>query len=166
MHIFAHNGSLLEIEQKLPFEADEFRPVGETDSEYAFCLLLQRLAPVWRQADGDLPPLSVRMDIIAGTAAELRQLGSANFLYADGDILFAHADKRRFDQDGSFGPIRPPGLCLGNTREVARGLDIKWPVAKTNGAMVASVPLTQNGWTPLEEGTVLALRDGTVVART
>lgn len=165
MHIFAHNGSLPDIDQSMPYESDLFRPVGETDSEHAFCLLLQRLARLWQQAAGDVPSLSARMDIVQDTAATFRQSGSANFLYADGDVLFAHAHKRRFDEDGTFGPSRPPGLCLGDTREVARGLDIRWPVSKTDGVMVASVPLTQNGWTPLAEGTVLAIRDGKVVAR-
>ncbi len=165
MHVFAHNGSLPDIERTHPFEGPQFRPVGETDSEHAFCVLLQRLAGLWRKADGDVPPLAARMEVVAGTAAEFRKSGTANFLYADGDVLFAHAHKRRFDDGGTFGPPRPPGLCLGDTREVARGLDIRWPVSKTNGVMVASVPLTENGWTPLAEGTVLAIRDGEVVAR-
>ncbi|MEX3008720.1 class II glutamine amidotransferase [Hoeflea sp. TYP-13] len=166
MHVFAHNGSLEDIETRLGFESDEFRPVGQTDSEYAFCLMLQRLSPLWHRAGGSVPRLDERLDVVSHTAAELRRLGSANFLYADGDVLFAHADKRRFDVDGKFGEIRPPGLCLGRTREVAKGLDISWPVAKTNGLMVASVPLTSSGWTPLGEGTVIALRDGEEIART
>ncbi|MCP4318916.1 MAG: class II glutamine amidotransferase [Hyphomicrobiales bacterium] len=165
MHIFAHNGGLKDIEANLAFEADEFRPVGQTDSEYAFCLLLQRLAPLWHGANGATPALADRLDVVVRTAADLRRLGSANFLYADGDVLFSHADKRRFDVDGKFGETRPPGLCLGETMEVAKGLDISWPVTRTDGLMVASVPLSASGWDPLDEGTVIALRDGVEVAR-
>ena len=166
MHIFAHNGSLTDIETSLPFQADCYRPVGQTDSEYAFCLLLQRLSPLWHATKGAPPKLADRLHVVADTAAELRRLGSANFLYADGDVLFAHADKRRFDTDGKFGETRPPGLCLAQTVEVAKGLDISWPVTRASGVMVASVPLSDSGWDPLEEGTVVALRDGEEVART
>lgn len=165
MHIFAHNGSLKDIETELAFEADCFRPVGQTDSEYAFCLLLQRISPLWHGANGAPPSLSDRLEVVAHTAADLRRLGSANFLYADGDVLFAHAHRRRFDVDGTFGPPRPPGLCLARTMDVEKGIEFNWPVARADGVMVANVPLSDSGWEPLEEGTVVALRDGQEVAR-
>lgn len=165
MHIFAHNGDLKDIKAKLAFEADYYRPIGQTDSEYAFCILLQRLSRLWHGAGGSVPALEDRLEVVARTAAELRRLGSANFLYADGDVLFAHSDKRRFDVDGRFGETRPPGLCLGQNMEVAKGLDISWPEMRVAGLMVASVPLSARGWNPLEEGTVIALRDGVEVAR-
>ncbi len=165
MHVFAHNGSLPDIDKRLPFEGIEFRPVGETDSEHAFCLLLQRLAALWHSAGSEVPTLSDRLEVIGRTAQDLRALGSANFLYSDGDVLFAHGHRRRFEQNGVFGPARPPGLCLGDTREVVQGLDIRWPVAETKGVMVASVPLTDTGWEPLPEGTILAMRDGQIVER-
>ncbi len=164
MHIFAHNGSLTDITHRMPFEGDQFRPVGETDSEYAFCLLLQRLTRLWREAETP-PPLRERLDVVARTAADLRQLGPANFLYGDGEILFAHGHRRRYESDGVFGPPEPPGLWIGETFDVVRGLDIRWPVAETKGIMVASVPLTDQGWTELPEGTVVALKDGNEVAR-
>ena len=91
--------------------------------------------------------------------------GAANFLYADGDILFAHADRRRFDVDGTFGELRPPGLCIGDACDMARGMEIKWPVTNKAGLLVASVPLTSEGWSPIAEGTVIALRDGQEIAR-
>ncbi|MDA4844052.1 class II glutamine amidotransferase [Hoeflea poritis] len=165
MHVFAHNGTLSSIEKKLPFESSEFRPVGQTDSEYAFCILLQRLAPLWQASATEAPALADRLNVVVQTAADLRRQGAANFLYADGDVLFAHADRRRFDVDGEFGEPRPPGLCLGYTRDLVKGMEIKWPVTATAGILVASVPLTGEGWVPLEEGTVIALREGEEVAR-
>lgn len=165
MHIFAHNGGLPSVAEELPFESEQFRPVGQTDSEYAFCILLQRLTPLWQSSGSKVPALADRLDGVARTAADLRRLGTANFLYADGDVLFAHADRRRFDVDGEFGEPRPPGLCIGDTRDLVKGMEIRWPVAATSGILVASVPLTPEGWRPLEEGTVIALRDGEEVAR-
>lgn len=166
MHIFAHNGSLPDIEGRLPFEREEFRPVGETDSEHAFCLLLQRLTPLWRAYRGDQPSLAERLDVVTRTAADLRKLGAANFLYSDGDVLFAHGHRRRYDRDGVFGPPEPPGLWIGETLETAHMFNVSVPTAQTRGVTVASVPLTRNGWTPLAEGAVVALRDGALVART
>src|SRR5271165_2849910 len=48
MHVFAHNGMLSEIDQAFDAPEQRFRPVGETDSEVAFCLLLDRLGLLWR----------------------------------------------------------------------------------------------------------------------
>jgi predicted glutamine amidotransferase len=42
---------------------------------------------------------------------------------------------------------------------------VKVPDPDTTVVYIASVPLTEEGWSPLPEGTVLALREGTEVAR-
>ena len=55
MHLFAHNGGLDGIWAQLSLPADGYAPVGDTDSEYAFCVLLARLAPLWRAAGGPPP---------------------------------------------------------------------------------------------------------------
>ena len=39
-HVFAHNGDLPGIENNDTLRSDHARPVGQTDSEYAFCVLL------------------------------------------------------------------------------------------------------------------------------
>ena len=77
---------------------------GLTDSELAFCALLERLRAHWLARAR--PSLESRREVVEGLAAELRKLDPANFLYCDGDALFAHGD-RRHEGDG---PILPPGL--------------------------------------------------------
>ncbi len=165
MHVFAHNGSIEDFEAALPFETALFRPLGKTDSEHAFCVLLQRLAPLWTRAAGTTPSLDARFEIVARTAEQLRSMGTANFLYADGDVLFAHAHKRRFDVDGTFGEVRPPGLCVTRAVRFAKALNMSPSDLQTDGMLVASVPLSDEGWEPLGEGTVIAFRDGIEVAR-
>ena len=165
MHLFAHNGGFKDIWKKLPLKTRTFRPIGETDSEYAFCVLLERMAPLWLLTNGP-PPLSERHKVVARTAAELRELGAANFLYSDGDALFAHSDERHWDEGGGrFSALRPPGLSMTTGQELlARGLKVEVPHRDARVLFVASVPLTNKGWTPIAEGTVLALRRGTEIA--
>ena len=166
MHVFAHNGDLGQGYRGLALQGP--RPIGDTDSEHAFCALLGRLAPLWREAI--VPSLKSRLDVLVDFAAELRTMGPANFLYADSDALFVHAD-RRTQRDG--GTPRPPGLVtLCRTCQAPEGasLDLSGvrlaageePLQRVT--LVASVPLTDEPWRPLDRGTILVLRDGEVVA--
>jgi predicted glutamine amidotransferase len=82
--VFAHNGTLPKIKRrKLKLEA----PLGETDSEYAFCWMLEQL----RAAFPGGYPRQVRKlwSKIAALGAELGAEGKFNFLLADGRHLFA-----------------------------------------------------------------------------
>lgn len=167
MHLFAHNGGLEGIWDKISLQSGAYTPVGDTDSEFAFCVLLERLAPLWRGAIGPAA-LQDRLRIVADTAAELARLGPANFLYSDGEVLFVHAHQRHWDEGGGrFSEPRPPGLSLTSRSDLlAKGLHVEAPHSETDAICVASVPLTEEGWTPLPEGIVLALRQGREVART
>jgi len=159
-HSFAHNGDLADIEAAAQLRPGAFHPVGETDSEQAFCALLERLRPLW-SSDG-VPDLAARLQVVAAFAAELRQLGPANFLYCDGDALFAHADRRHHDD----GTIRPPGLwrlnrhCPAGGELATEGLRIEAHGSEQEVVLFASVPLTAEGWTPLLHGEVLVARQG------
>ncbi len=164
LHLFAHNGGFPEVARRLPLQSHRFRPVGQTDSEHAFCLLLERLVPLW---EGDEPPsLDARLEIVAGFAAELRALGPANFLYCDGRYLFAHGHRRR-QRDGA---IRPPGLwslvrhcCEPPERTEAAGVRVEG--ASQQVALLASVPLSDEAWQPLAEGETVVLERGQIVGR-
>jgi predicted glutamine amidotransferase len=79
-HCFAHNGDLLGIASDRRFRSEEFRPVGETDSEQAFCALMDALRPLW--ASGATPPLDMRKAIVSRFGTALRELGPANFCIA------------------------------------------------------------------------------------
>ncbi len=161
-HTFAHNGDLRGLDKDARFRVGAFRPVGETDSEMAFCALLERLRPLWR--DG-CPGLPERLEIVTRFAGELRELGPANFLYNDGDTLFAHGH-RRYQSDGT---IRAPGLwrlarhCDAGGELNAQGLSIAAP-GEQEILLLASVPLSNEAWLPLAEGSVLAARRGRLVA--
>ncbi|HYT48602.1 MAG TPA: class II glutamine amidotransferase [Burkholderiales bacterium] len=154
MHVFAHNGDLDSGALRAALPLGTFRPVGDTDSEYAFCALLERLRAPW--LGGELPALEERVRIVAGFAASIRPLGPANFLYSDSDALFIHGHKR-FHGDGAG--ARPPGLHVLCRRCAQQGTEQDVVIA-------ASVPLTKEpGWRALAEGElVVAQRGGAVAA--
>lgn len=164
IHGFAHNGNLARLfEEAEP--AGHYRPVGATDSELAFCRLLsgmERLAA----PPHDLPPLEARLEVVAEMAATLRCLGPANFLYADGDTLFAHADRRLHPDTGR---VEPPGLYrLACPRQSASELLERPRSPQSDQAqravLLSSVPLSVGDWQPLPRGSVIAVRDGELVA--
>lgn len=163
-HIFAHNGDLTAIERSSTLDRGAYRPVGQTDSELAFCVLLSRLTALW--LGGDPPPLESRLSVLTTFAAELRALGPANFLYADGDALFAHGD-RRLQRSGR---VEPPGLwirqrrCTPGAASLDQGAGLAVRTDGTSVLWVASVPLTDGGWQPLDCGELLAIRDGVILA--
>ena len=172
MHVFAHNGDLdlARLAARAPLRFH--RPIGNTDSEYAFCALLGRLQDLWLESQR-VPPLEARLAIVTAFAAELRALGPANFLYADGDALFAHGHKRT-QVDRS---MRPPGLHVlcrhcahdasaGEMAMRTEGLAITpREGAEQDVVLFASVPLTQEaGWRALGEGEVIAVRAGAIRA--
>jgi predicted glutamine amidotransferase len=82
--IFAHNGNLTDF---LPPLDGSFTPVGQTDSERAFCWLLQNL----RQRFGSRAPSQTNLfDALHQLTLDLAVRGACNYLLSNGDCLFAH----------------------------------------------------------------------------
>jgi len=166
MHLFAHNGWLPAIQGIPELIPRRFHPVGETDSEQAFCALLDGMAELWRRP-GEIPPLDQRMERVIRFAARLRTLGPANFLYSDGDALFAHGDRRT---QAATGRIEAPGL-----RYLARHCHGDEPGLQTSGVSIAgndqqliilaSVPLSDEPWQALTEGEVIVVCGGRICLR-
>jgi len=157
MHVFAHNGHLEGIWQYPDLQPGMHRPIGNTDSEYAFCALLARLEALWR---GSIPPSAGdRMEVVRRFAADLRPLGPANFIYSDGELVIANGH-RRTQSDRS---IAPPGLWTLERQcsPTSDGFDAQGLSVSAEGqrvVLVASVPLTEEKWRPLEEGQLVAMR--------
>lgn len=165
-HVFAHNGHLPDISRCAGLACDRFRPIGNTDSEHAFCALLERLHRLWAHAE--MPPsMEQRLDVVTQYAADLRPLGPANFLYADAEFLFAHGHRRIHPASGR---IEPPGMfCLaqsGSTVEScppARGVTAAPEMQAAT--LIASVPLDDRAWQPFAEGEVVVVSAGIVIQR-
>ena len=82
--VFAHNGDLKDFNPELN---GAYRPVGNTDSETAFCYILQELR---RQFGDTLPALPQLRAAIAKLCAEIATHGTFNMMLSDGSALFAH----------------------------------------------------------------------------
>lgn len=170
IHAFAHNGDVPAVFEFGKYRSPNFHPIGTTDSEIVFCYLLERLRTAWL-AD-EAPDFETRWRIFRETCAEFRPMGPANFLYADGEYLFAHGNRR----SQADGVVRPPGLHF-LCQECARpkdaelsgeGLSItttRLEVERQRVVLVASVPLTEEPWEALAEGETLAAKSGRIVAK-
>jgi len=170
MHVFAHNGTVKGIHDDVDTNTLHLEPMGDTDSELAFCVLMERMRPLWSAKSRTVPSLENRLSVFAEFAGEMRKRGSANFLYSDGDVLFAHAHQRMYEENGGFSDPRPPGLSIRNcmachqgSQYECNGLNMQLQHQKTT--LLASVPLDKEGWEPLPEGVALAIKDGVEVGR-
>ncbi|MEY4751763.1 MAG: hypothetical protein RIQ60_3977 [Pseudomonadota bacterium] len=84
---FAHNGNLKDFAPKLHAS---FRPVGETDSERAFCWLMQELA----KNHASLPSAAELTQTLAELVPRAAAHGSFNFLLSNGEALWAHCSTK------------------------------------------------------------------------
>jgi len=163
-HVFAHNGDLQGIQSSLVVQKGNFRPIGETDSEQAFCYLMNSMRDIWLSKT--IPTLTERFEIVCEFATTIRRFGPANFVYSDGEFLFIHGHKRT--QKGRQG-FYPPGLYTLSRNCICEKQSTSQTVADLNreGKMqyvflVASIPLTQEHWVPLPEGKILVIAKGNV----
>jgi glutamine amidotransferase len=164
-HVFAHNGDLEAVREALPAGNSRFSTIGETDSEWAFCRLMEKLAVLWDEHGGEKPPLQQRIEIIAEHASNLRELGPANFLYSDSHTLFAHADRRLHLEDHSelTGLHLLTRSCDEDVPDLTEsGIELK--TARQSLTLVASVPLTDEPWRALARGELLAIENGVAVS--
>ncbi len=83
--IFAHNGDLLNFNPEL---SGRFQPVGDTDSELAFCYLLDQFSLCFGNEHPSLDDIFVCLQNIAPKVAEY---GTFNFFLSNGQALFSYA---------------------------------------------------------------------------
>ncbi|WP_017937766.1 class II glutamine amidotransferase [Zestomonas thermotolerans] len=97
---FAHNGQLADFQPEPGF----YRPVGDTDSETAFCDLLNRV----RRAFPEPVAVEILLPTLIGACAEYRGKGVFNCLLSNGDWLFAFCSSKlaSITRRAPFGPAQ------------------------------------------------------------
>jgi glutamine amidotransferase len=82
---YAHNGQLKDHQQQLPVKFHI--PVGETDSEHAFCWILDKLHQEFADKEPDANSL---FTFIASLSTTINSLGVFNLTLTNGEYLFAY----------------------------------------------------------------------------
>lgn len=82
--VFAHNGDLKNFDLPL---SGQYRPHARTDSEHAFCFLLDSLSGRFGNARPSAVELRAALHELANLVA---RFGTFNFLLSDGDGLYAY----------------------------------------------------------------------------
>lgn len=148
--IFAHNGNLVDYAPRLD---GRFLPVGTTDSERAFCHVLQTLAGHF--PDGPPEP-EVLHDMLRQLAIEIGRHGEFNFLLSNGERLFAHCSTRLAYI------VRQAPFATAHLSDQDVSVDFSELTTPADRvALIATLPLTDNEcWTVIEPGTLLAFHHG------
>jgi predicted glutamine amidotransferase len=148
--IFAHNGNLKGFH---PDALEFFQPAGQTDSERAFCHLLERL---WREFPEGYPGGEAIHRFLEGVAAEIAAHGDFNFLLSNGEFLFAYCSTNLH-----YLVRKAP---FGDAHLIDQDITVDFSQlagANDKVAVIASFPLTDNEvWTPLSQGQLLMFKEG------
>ncbi len=148
--IFAHNGTLQDFDPPL---AGHFRPVGDTDSERAFCVILDGLR---RRFGTTMPDEDALFEAIAAITAELAGFGTFNYLLSNGEQLYAHCatDLCYVTRQAPFSVAH-----LVDQDVTVDFSELTTPEDRVS--VIATQPLTDNEqWTPLHPGELLMFENG------
>lgn len=152
--IFAHNGTL---ENFAPRISGHYQPVGTTDSELAFCYLLETLRAHFPNRQ---PALDHLFPLLRDLTSKLAHHGLFNYLLSNGEYLVAHcADHLSYIlRHAPFAQAHLIDQDVTVDFSALTTLDDKV-------AVIATEPLTDNEiWTPMQPGELLVLQHGAPVA--
>ncbi|HEY1553757.1 MAG TPA: class II glutamine amidotransferase [Kofleriaceae bacterium] len=147
--VFAHNGT---VKRARAAKLGRFRPIGDTDSEHAFCALLGALAHDF----ADYPRDGALADAIAHHAGALGKGGTFNMLLGDGTRLYARcATKLHY-------LVRRAPFHKATLADEDMSVDFAAVTTpRDRVAIVATMPLTRDEvWTAGEPGTLWVFRGG------
>ena len=148
--IFAHNGDLKHFS---PFLSGVYQPVGDTDSELAFCFIMQALR---KRFPGSQPPLNELFYALSDVTREVNRHGVFNYLLCNGQALFAHCSTRLhyLVRQHPFGAAR-----LQDEDMSVNFADVT--TARDRVAVVVTEPLTANeDWVTFAAGELKVFVDG------
>lgn len=150
--VYAHNGNL---EDFVPPPFEVYRPVGDTDSERAFCHLLECL----RRAFPEGPPdPSAVFWVLAEVTPAIAAHGTFNYLLSDGVAFYAHCST-----DLHYLTRRAP---FGRAHLIDQDLSVDFNELTTPRdivTIIATLPLTDNEtWTRMAPGELAMFRDGSL----
>jgi predicted glutamine amidotransferase len=146
----AHNGDLKEFN---PIFDGPYRPVGNTDSERAFCYILQEL----RRRFGESAPSLIELHAtLRELTTEIARHGPFNMLLSDGSALFAHCSTKLYYLVRQFPFVQ--AVLADNDLSVDFS---EVTTANDRVAIIVTQPLTTNeNWQQFCEGELKVFIDG------
>ncbi len=152
---FAHNGRLPGV-KRLPLGL--YRPIGTTDSEHAFCWMMEAIRTAF-----PAPPRSPRplWRLVADLAGRLNRLGPFNMMLCDARVLYCHCatDLSWITRQAPFGEAE---LIDAEVRADFARLAGETDVV----TVIATRALTRNEcWNRMAPGEFMVFRDGLIQAR-
>jgi glutamine amidotransferase len=151
--IFAHNGTL---EDFAPASDGFYRPVGTTDTERAFCYILERLRHAFPERP---PPLASAFDLLCDFTRQIARHGRFNYLLSNGEYLIAHcADKLCYI-------LRHAPFAQAHLIDQDVTVDFSaLTTPEDKVAVIATTPLTDNErWIDMAPGQLIAFEHGAPV---
>jgi predicted glutamine amidotransferase len=152
--VFAHNGDLKDFHPRLHAA---FRPVGQTDSERAFCWVMQELA----KSHAGVPSIEETTLTLAELVATLNGHGTFNMLLSNGLALWAHGSTRLY-----WLQRRHP-FAHATLADEDLSVDFAHVTSPDDRvAVIATEPLTANEtWVPFAPGELRVFVDGVSAPR-
>ncbi len=154
-YVFAHNGTLRDNYRNL--RRGRFKPIGETDSEHAFCWLLgcieEESINCWERKG---------FRWLAEKLEQINNYGTFNCMLSDGEFLFCYYDKNGHN-----------GLCFVRRKAPYSGIrlldeDLEINLAhekdpNQTGFIIATNRLTDESWQAFRFGELIVFKDGEMV---
>ena len=151
--VFAHNGDLKDFHPRLHAA---FRPVGDTDSERAFCWLMQELA----KAHATVPSVQELTATLRELMPQASRHGTFNMLLSNGQALWAHCSTRLHYL------VRQHPFRAARLQDEDLSVDFSQLTTPDDRvAVIATEPLTTGeSWTAFAEGELKVFADGAMLA--
>ena len=157
--VFAHNGDVSGIMGSSEFRLKYYFPVGDTDSEYAFCYIMDNL----RELSEEVNSIIKTSKTIWELADEIGDYGKFNFLLSNGGYLFAYMNR-----SGTLHYLlrHPPhrGCVKLEDEDIEVQLEeIKGP--DEFAALIATKPLTSENWISFEPRCLYVFSNGDLLLK-
>ncbi|ENV43915.1 hypothetical protein F955_01794 [Acinetobacter schindleri CIP 107287] len=151
--IFAHNGDLHNF---FPELSGRFTPVGNTDSERAFCYLLDQLVKRFGYHE---PKQDQIFDLLTEISPSIAEHGTFNFCLSNGQALFTYAITKLHWLVREY-PFKPAQLV-----DIEVEVDFSQVTTPEDRvAVITTEPLTQNEeWTAFQPGEMILFQHGAKV---
>ena len=156
--VFMHNGTLHDAHDVL--RNNKFKPMGNTDSEMAFCYLLKRLQEERRVMRQNGQRGYPSFDFMESVLKDINVNGRFNVVFSDGEYMYVYRDENGYN-----------GLSYLQRRapfNVAHYEDMDWTVDLqlekdpfVQGVIISSHPQTRDeNWLELSPGRLHVFKKG------